>query len=263
MSNKDILNKFAIESSSDEPEEEFVMREYGNTGPKGVIADHAEYLEVLRRERIEEKKRQVQQSKKMVMNEKEVNLVDYLLQQRKVSINEKQQEKKKRLIENSDPETEEEDEKKKEEDSEEELLKMLDKEGILDEYALQRLNQIKKEIEPVFGTVLTVNKENFVSTIDNESPKVTIIVHMYDQNNRACIRINSCLSKLARRLTKVKFLKGLAKDLKPGFNTEFLPVFIVYKAGKFVDSILKVSEHLPKSFDEDDVRSLLVESKYL
>ncbi|KAJ3438097.1 phosducin-like protein [Anaeramoeba flamelloides] len=113
MSNEDILNKFAIESSSDEPEEEFVMREYGNTGPKGVIADHAEYLEVLRRERIEEKKRQVQQSKKMVMNEKEVNLVDYLLQQRKVSINEKQQEKKKRLIENSDPETEEEDEKKK------------------------------------------------------------------------------------------------------------------------------------------------------
>ena len=54
---------------------------------------------------------------------------------------------------------------------------------------------------PKFGQVVSLNKENFVSSIDQEKPMVTIVVHIYED-----VSIHFNLYYIAKYIPAVKMI---------------------------------------------------------
>lgn len=196
-----------------------------NTGPKGVIEDWQKYKQ-LQREQLEEAEK------------------DRLAKFRQMAITCAADNQ----IENID-----------DEESDEFLL----------EYRKKRMQEMMAQYgnkSACFGAVFNIKSPNeFLKMVDEEEKTTTIIVHVYDNNNTACLKINDFLGKLAEQYKHVKFCKVLttAAGLSLQFKIAGVPAFLVYKNKQIIGNFIKLTTEFSDDFCEGDVENFLIENGIL
>uniref|UniRef100_A0A6M2DLJ8 Putative conserved phosducin-like protein n=1 Tax=Xenopsylla cheopis TaxID=163159 RepID=A0A6M2DLJ8_XENCH len=153
------------------------------------------------------------------------------------------------------------DEKQKELD--EELEQLMDDEFIL-EYQKQRMKEMLSlnSNTITFGEVQSLNsQDDFLNAIDDENKAVTVIIHIFENNVKACKTMNSCLNTLAAEYNNVKFCKivGSIAGLSRSFNNLGVPAILVYKNGQIMGNFVRISDDLGDDFPPSDVESFLIE----
>lgn len=164
--------------------------------------------------------------------------------------------------------TTEEDQKAKERDEfDKELEELLD-DDFLVQFQKKRMQEMLEMSGMLrkFGQLISLtNKEEFLQAVDSEHKNVTVIVHIYEEKNRACKALNTCLIQLAEEYTCVKFCKiqssiaGLSKN----FRTSALPTILVYKNGTVVGNFIRLHEEFGDEFFTSDVEGFLIEHSLL
>lgn len=116
-----------------------------------------------------------------------------------------------------------------------------------------------------YGRLLSVDKFQFVSEVDNADPKSFVVIHLYEDYILTCSRMNDILKTLASRHSHIKFLKLKATEADQTLTHRALPAFLVYKNKKLVkDSsidIVKSEFQGNEKFTAEDVEYLLI-NKY-
>jgi len=202
------------------------IRPYGNTGPKGVLADYAEAKERAR----------IRIAKK---NEETWNM----LEQKTITLRDTKQEK----------DEEEEEEEDFFEDYKEKRLRELK--------ALQHKQQgnhnsnENRSERPTFGYLRTTSVKEFVGDIEKENSNVFVVVHLYEEFISPCVKLNKYLHKLAIKYPFVKFLKFLASE--SNYDSFALPTILIYRAGNVVSSHVRITSTLGNDFDSSDIEILL------
>jgi len=131
--------------------------------------------------------------------------------------------------------------------------------------------QFKKEekntanYQKIFGQYYRIGKSQYVDFIDSESESTYVVLHLYDNHNRDCTRLNSCLEDIAKKYNKIKFGHIIATEAKEDFDEFALPVLIIYKGGqdKPTKTLLRAHEFLDPNFDFDDVEQFLTDEQLL
>ena len=66
--------------------------------------------------------------------------------------------------------------------------------GFLGSYRRRRLEQLKAAAgRPQFGQIQEAERSNFVSAVDTEDPRTSVVVHLYEPYIGACRRMNRFL----------------------------------------------------------------------
>ncbi|SJX62219.1 related to Phosducin [Sporisorium reilianum f. sp. reilianum] len=126
-----------------------------------------------------------------------------------------------------------------------------------------------------FGHLREVDERGYVSSIDNEHPHVTIVIHIYSKAVAQCNALTASLASLARVYPHTKFLQvqaaaiGFGRSDDDDDEEEFddyssktlqvLPTVLVYRAGRLVANLVRLDlDPLWRQGTEQDVRDLLV-----
>ncbi|KAJ0178493.1 hypothetical protein K1T71_006316 [Dendrolimus kikuchii] len=201
-----------------------------NTGPKGVLEDWRRFKQLEAENRAELAKERIALAKKLTLSVK----------------------------------TDREEAKVKEhQDLEDELNELID-EDFLMQYQRQRMQELMAQLQktPKFGHVLTLNNQDeFLNTIDKEDPKVTVIIHIYDNKTVACSTMNGCLDVLASEYPSYKFCRILADitGLSRHFRVEGVPAILVYKGGQIIGNFVSLANELGNDFYATDMERFLIE----
>ncbi|CAF0951996.1 unnamed protein product [Brachionus calyciflorus] len=208
-----------------------------NTGPKGVIQDWQRYKQ-LQNEKNQEAK-----------NEREKILKRLAITCKSDDID-KEMEKEKL-------------EKQKENDD----LDNLDDDGFFEEYLKKKLEEMQSKVLtlPKFGKVIELTDEKFISEIDNENEKVTIIVHIYDTKVNECNIMNDCLETIAKDYSIVKICKirSSAINLSDKFRKYGCPALLIYKNKEMIGNFVKMNDEFGDEFCASDVENFLIEQGFL
>ncbi|PZC82308.1 phosducin-like protein [Helicoverpa armigera] len=201
-----------------------------NTGPKGVLEDWRRFKQLEAENRAELAKERIALAKKLTLTVK--------------------------------PEREEAKDKQIEE-LEDELSELMDEEFLL-QYQKQRMEELMSQLQkvPKFGVLTTLNsQEEFLFAIDKEDPKVTVVIHIYNNSTRACETMDGCLNILASDYPTIKFcriaadLTGLSKH----FRVDGVPALLVYKGGQIIGNFVQLATELGNDFFAVDVERFLIE----
>ncbi|GBP84861.1 Phosducin-like protein [Eumeta japonica] len=201
-----------------------------NTGPKGVIEDWRRYKQLEAENRVQLERERIALAKKLTLSVK----------------------------------TESEETKdKKDAELEEELSELIDEDFLL-KYQKQRMQELMAQLQksPQFGRVITLSTgDDFLKAIDKEDPKVTVVIHIYNENNSACGAMDGCLNVLATEYTTVKFCRIAAgvTGLSRHFHVEGVPALLVYKGGQIIGNFVRLSTELGNDFFATDVERFLIE----
>ncbi|CAK1550630.1 unnamed protein product [Leptosia nina] len=201
-----------------------------NTGPKGVLEDWRRFKQLEAENRKELEKERIALAKKLTLTVK----------------------------------THKEEEADKEIDEIEDELNELIDEDFLMKYQQQRMQELMTQLQkaPKFGKVQTLNsQEEFLNAIDKEDPKITVIVHIYSDKNKACQTMDGCLNVLATEYPTIKFCR-IAADvtgLSRHFRVDGVPALLVYKAGQVIGNFVQLAAELGNDFFATDVEKFLVE----
>ncbi|KAJ8716316.1 hypothetical protein PYW08_013601 [Mythimna loreyi] len=201
-----------------------------NTGPKGVLEDWRRFKQLEAENRAELAKERIALAKKLTLTVK--------------------------------PDREAAQDKEREE-LEDELTELMDEEFLL-QYQKQRMEELMSQLSkvPKFGVLTTLNsKEEFLNAIDKEDPKVTVIIHIYNNSTRACETMDGCLNILASEYPTTKFCR-IAVDitgLSRHFRVDGVPAILVYKAGQTIGNFVQLATELGNDFYATDVERFLVE----
>lgn len=200
-----------------------------NTGPKGVINDWREFKRMETEQREEQERERQQLMKKLQMTCRS-HLND-------------------------------EEEKKKDEDFMQELGEIDDE--FIRQYRQKRIEEMRRALDsaPKFGTVIGLDKSNFIDAIDKEKPGVKIIVHVYEDNVEACQSMDGCLSCLAKEYPNIKFCKIKATEarLSRKFSVNGVPALLIYKNGELIGNFIRLSDEFGEDFYATEVESYLQE----
>uniref|UniRef100_T1J184 Phosducin domain-containing protein n=1 Tax=Strigamia maritima TaxID=126957 RepID=T1J184_STRMM len=198
-----------------------------NTGPKGVLRDWQRFKQ------LETERREEQEAEKL-------NLM------KKLSLNCRSQ------IEDE--------EAKKEEEELEELLH----DDFLKVYLQKRMEEMLTKIKslPVFGRVINLNSaDEFLDAVDKEQKDVTIVIHLYEDNNSSCEAMNGCLTSLSEDYPQVKFcrLKASIAGLSKHFKINGIPALLIYKSGQIMGNFVKMGKEFGDDFYASDVETFLID----
>ncbi len=145
----------------------------------------------------------------------------------------------------------------------------VDSEQFLLEYRKRRMREMMSQFgnnDVSFGTVFNIKSPNdFLCTIDEENKSTTIIVHVYDNNNLACKKINEMLVILAEQYKNVKFCKVLttAAGLSLHFKISGVPALLVYKNKQIIGNFIRLTNEFGDDFCESDIENFLIENGIL
>lgn len=85
-----------------------------------------------------------------------------------------------------------------------------DDEGFLGSYRRRRLEQLKATAgRPQFGQIVEAERATFVSAVDTEDPRTSVVVHLYEPYIDACRRMNRFLevrTGAARKLIQMRLV---------------------------------------------------------
>lgn len=200
-----------------------------NTGPKGVIKDWENYKKLEKEKMTEKNKQRMVEIQKFVLNCR--------------SAREEEAEEMAQL--------------------DKELSELFDDE-FLHEYRKKRMNEMLSSSTnlPKFSHLIHLkNGEEFLEAVDKENKSVTVIVHIYEDNNAGCRMMNKRLSDLSHLHPHVKFCKlvSSAAGMSSHFKSDGVPALLVYKGGQMVGNFVRVTDELGDDFYTDDVENYLIE----
>lgn len=233
-----------------------VARERRNTtGPKGVKADHDEYMAAVAKQRgLDEMHREaiihrMATGCTLTDGVGSVSLKEQLRQQQQANTH---GETIRALQNESDGD---------ESDDDDDFLLLDGDDDFMAAFRKERLMQLMASSQaPVFGEVKEVNGFEFVEEVDKADPRVLVIVHLYDTRMRECNVVNRHLETIARSKSDTLFLRlqATANVLgTTGFEYKALPTFMVYRAGEFVTALVQITEELGESITLDNIDWLL------
>ena len=222
------------EDESDDVKEDMMTMEKtisgANTGPKGVLEDYRQYKEI---KKIED---EIATKEKIALLKQQAFTADP----------------------NKHPD-------KENEGSESDF----DDDEFLRLYHEKRLNEMKKEAEqnlraklPHYNKCFELTGDELVDTIDKEHAKVLVVVHLYDENLRACIQMNKCFDCLAQQYPYIRFCKVEAASARVSlqFKLNALPTIQVYKEGVLIGNFIRMMDKLDHEFFAADVENFLIDS---
>lgn len=201
-----------------------------NTGPKGVLEDWRRFKQLEAENRAELAKERIALAKKLTLT----------VQPEREATQAKQIE-----------------------ELEDELSELMDEEFLL-QYQKQRMEELMNQLQkvPKFGVLTTLNSQDeFLNAIDKEDTKVTVIIHIYNNNTRACETMDGCLNVLATEYPTIKFCR-IAADitgLSRHFRVDGVPALLVYKAGQIIGNFVQLVTELGTDFFATDVERFLIE----
>jgi len=240
--NENESNAFPPAPDAEVPEP--YLRQYGNTGVKGVLSDYASAKD----KNIKEQSKKEKEFKEKLSNYWNRNLDTNTSKEKRDEYDEENEkrrsgEKSESVDENNDS----------------------DDETVFKKYREQRKMEILQEQlkgkMPTFGYVRQIGAEDFLQAIDNENPNVFIIVHLYKNYISECVLMNKCLQQLAVAFTRVKILKIISTEAILNYDDVALPTLCIYKKGKQIATIVGIARELSENFDENDVAELLQKHK--
>lgn len=201
-----------------------------NTGPKGVINDWQRFKQ------LENEKRE----------EKEREKLDLL---KKLSITSR---------------TKAEDEKlQEEEELDPELLDLMRDETLL-QFQKQRMAEMLANSgkQSTFKQIFNLaNGDDFLNAVDKEAKHTTVIIHIYEQQIKACKTMNTVLETLAVEYPNIKFCRMLSScaGMSRNFKKGGVPALLVYKGGQMIGNFVRLSDEFGDDFYPSDVESFLIE----
>mmetsp|Transcript_25700 Transcript_25700/g.24564 ORF Transcript_25700/g.24564 Transcript_25700/m.24564 type:complete len:299 (+) Transcript_25700:147-1043(+) len=131
-------------------------------------------------------------------------------------------------------------------------------EEFLDSFREKRLlAMMEKSNKPVFGDIKEVGSADFLEEIDNEDPRVVVVVHLYEPSVQSCTRMNRFLEEMARTMSDIKFLRMHASSNEIELDRMTLPILNIYKAGNSVTVLAGIAEELGEYFVKEDAVWLL------
>ncbi|KAF9997501.1 hypothetical protein BGZ80_005744 [Entomortierella chlamydospora] len=221
-------------------------RETGaNTGPKGVIADQKYHQQQQLHERLSS-----QQAYNARMLAKAPTTTTY----RQDRERELQEKKAQGLLDDDDLkalEKEEEDEK-----------------AILERIRGKRLQEMAWAAKAnsgagkkMFGSLMEMNSTQYVNAIDTEKKDVTVVIHIYNEYNPACKKLDECLIQLAGRYATSKFIRIKAREVD--FDEEVCPTVLAYRAGDLIANLVMITYELSEKFDAAELEELFTTNKVL
>jgi len=205
------------------------IRQKGNTGVKGVLADYASRQELLQMEaELKNLKTNWKLRNLALSNSGQTHQLHNVIQYKKI-----------------DPE---------EEDDE----KFLEDDEFLEEYRRKRLEELKNAQNSTFGFLHSIKQEEFVDCIDKEKANTVIIIHLYQDYIPSCVKLNKCLQQLAQQYIHSKFVKIISTEADGNYDDIALPTLLIYKAGQLHTTFIRIIDQLGGTFDVDHVESLLI-----
>uniref|UniRef100_A0A6U0Z877 Phosducin domain-containing protein n=1 Tax=Polytomella parva TaxID=51329 RepID=A0A6U0Z877_9CHLO len=108
----------------------------------------------------------------------------------------------------------------------------------LNEYRLQRIQQIKAAAaKPKFGTVELIRGSEFVQKVTQASEKYLVACLLYREGHIPCRPLLQCLPELASKYPSTKFVQCFAQDAIPNYPDAGLPLLLLYKDGQCVKNL--------------------------
>lgn len=133
-----------------------------------------------------------------------------------------------------------------------------DDEEFLERYRRQRVQQLRAASSwPVYGEIREATPTEYIDVIDSTDHRVMVIVHLYEPFVSHCNTLNRYLEELARTMSFARFVRLRALEASKTFDLIGLPAVVMYKGGKLVHNLTRVTEHLPDKFTKEDVQWLL------
>ena len=133
-----------------------------------------------------------------------------------------------------------------------------DEEAFMEAYRQKRRKEIQNHAKlPVYGKVTTVTAFDFVDRLESSDPGVSIVVHMYEDDIRACKALDTSLESLAREYQHTDFLRLCKDDTPTGLQSSSLPSLLVYRAGELVHTVMAVVDKIGAKCAKHDVEDLL------
>jgi len=204
-----------------------------NTGPKGVIEDWQRFKQ------LEAEKREEQDREKL-------KLIEKLSLTCKSHLDMKKDEKE--LAELDD------------------LL--IENDPIMKEYMKKRMAEmlektnIAKKTEKQYGQLIQLrNGNDFLNAIEHDVKDVSVICHIFNDENEICSDINNCLVSLARTYPYVKFCAVHSRDagVSKDFNENGVPALLVYKNGNLIGNFIRVSDEIGEEIKISNVETYLIQ----
>mmetsp|Transcript_6140 Transcript_6140/g.9259 ORF Transcript_6140/g.9259 Transcript_6140/m.9259 type:complete len:176 (+) Transcript_6140:54-581(+) len=117
---------------------------------------------------------------------------------------------------------------------------------------------------PEFGYCIDAGGEGwFLKEVNEEDPQVTVVVHIYEPNIRACATLNKHLEDIAASWVHVKFVRLMSCMSGVQVNPRALPIISIYRAGEQVTVIKNIPQDYmtdPGSVSREDVEWMLESS---
>ncbi|KAI9478895.1 MAG: thioredoxin-like protein [Benjaminiella poitrasii] len=132
------------------------------------------------------------------------------------------------------------------------------------EKRLQKLKQLKesnhhvRQQQKIFGTLMTIDADGYVTHIDDEWKTIPVIVHLFDERLPLCRLLDSHLSELARKYVLAKFVRVPAIDLD--FDLVGSPAILAYQGGILVANLVRMVDEVGTRFDVETVEDILLSS---
>ncbi|CAH8584862.1 unnamed protein product [Schistosoma rodhaini] len=203
------------------------------TGPKGVVADYKRFKKLESRRNAEKERKVVEYAKQ------------HSLSCRPYSEDVKEDEHTHSTLNASD-------------DSDDEFLT---------QYRQNRINELRKANEslPTFNKIYDLVADTFIDEIDNTNKDTTVIVFIYENGNKSCAKVNTCLEKIFQSYPHVKFCRIRASEahLSHRFSRCGVPAIVVYKNGELIGNLLSITKDLDLEFCPNDLENYLIEYGFL
>ncbi|KAL4455074.1 hypothetical protein ABPG74_006456 [Tetrahymena malaccensis] len=143
------------------------------------------------------------------------------------------------------------------EDNLSDLLDEFEDDDFLKEYQKKRMEELQEVAKkPHFGSVYEISKDQYVEQVTNAPPESWVILHLYNDSNEYCLLVNQYFTRLAAEYPLVKFIKIVATKCVENFPESNCPCFIIYKAGKMVQTLHSIDKFLGKVTKETIERFL-------
>lgn len=147
-----------------------------------------------------------------------------------------------------------------------EFQQLMNDEDLIKDYVSKRIAEAKSVTLKYFGYVYHLKcGDDLLDAIENESPTVLVIVHIYTKYSKPCAELNRCLHRLADKYKQIKFctLDASVTGLSVNFKKNGVPAILAYKSGDLVKSLVQLDEFLDKHFEVEQVEELLIDNELI
>jgi len=146
-------------------------------------------------------------------------------------------------------------------DDDDEFLKRFRNQRIAELQQSKSITTSKQGVQ-TFGTLSLVTPQEYVQIVDDMDNTTStqsqyLIVHLYHSTIHTCQMLQSSLEKLSQSMIHTQFIQVNALEANSNLDTICLPAILIYSKGELIHNLVRFTDDLPKRFSVDDVRQVL------